>query len=57
MNRDKFARDLLVLLASIVILASFSFVGKIHWTMSLAFLVLYAWYGLLSNKFEASLDT
>lgn len=41
MIKEKFARDLFVLMAVIVLLASYSFIGFIHWTMSLLFLILY----------------
>jgi len=54
MNKFKFGRDLFVLLAVITLLASYSFIGKIHWTMSLAFLVLYGayfYYFFLNHRF------
>eukprot|EP01022_Parablepharisma_sp_SALTPOND_P004491 TRINITY_DN120394_c0_g1_i1.p1 TRINITY_DN120394_c0_g1~~TRINITY_DN120394_c0_g1_i1.p1 ORF type:complete len:614 (-),score=10.35 TRINITY_DN120394_c0_g1_i1:170-1915(-) len=50
MNKQKFTRDLLVLLIAIAILASFSFIGEIHWIMSLSYILLYAGYSLFKNQ-------
>jgi hypothetical protein len=41
MAKEKFGRDLFVLMGIIVLLASYSFIGKIHWIMSLMYLILY----------------
>lgn len=41
MNPRGFSRDLLVLLATIVLLAVYSFIGFIHWYMALLYLMLY----------------
>ncbi len=44
MERDKFARDIVMLLFGVVLLTSYSFFGRIYWYMSLSYLLIYIWY-------------